>query len=350
MDDTRLYDKVLGCLVAGAIGDTLGRPVECWEYTDIVATHGVVDNPFPDQEDSALSEMFGDVGTDDTALAQILCRAYLRKNGRITPEEYAQAWLEEMDPKSFWYCMTNTYELLKAGSSPRGLGALNIVTGSGLMAVNPIGIFNAGDPHQAYLDTVELVSFWQRDLSVLTGAVLAASVAAALAPDATVDTVIEATIEVAPSEPFVTYNERVPNNLRDAVIQAAEIGGKYTDPLELRAEAYEKLLQYQALDPQETMVLTYAIFVAARGDTRLAIIGGANMGRDADTLGALDGQLCGALNGASSLPPEWLAPFMGLRGAGIYMKTARQMAALVQAQARKDLASAGEVLALAEAL
>lgn len=347
MGETQLYDRVLGCLIGGAIGDTLGRPVECWDYPDIVAQHGVLCNPFPEWESAALKEAFGEVGTDDTALGDILCHAYLKKGGRISAEEYAQAWVDEMDPKSFWYCQNNTYELLRAGLSPRSLGALNIVTGSGLMAVNPIGIFNAGDPQQAYLDAVELVSFWQRDLSVLTGAILAASMAAALQPGATVDSVMEATIGVAPAEPFVTYNQRNPDNLRDAVIQAVEIGRKYTDPLELRAEAYDKLLQYQALDPQETLVLTYAVFVAARGDTRMAIVGGANMGRDADTLGSLDGQLAGALNGASSLPQEWMEPFMHLRGAATYVETARKMAALVGKRAGRDVKVADEVLALA---
>lgn len=347
MTDSRLKDKVLGCLMAGAIGDTLGRPAEGWEYPDIVARHGVLDNPFPEWEDSRLKDVFGDVGTDDTALGQILCQAYLKKGKRISPEEYAEAWLAHMNPSVFWYCMVSPYELLQRGYSPRGLGAGNMLTGSGLMAVNPIGIFNAGDPEQAYLDTLELVSMWQRDLSVLTGAILAAGMAEAMRPSATADSVMEAAIRVAPPEPFITYNKRDLDNLRDALIQAAEIGRKYTDPLALRAEAYEKLLQYQAMDPQETLVLTYAIFVAARGDTRLAIIGGANMGRDADTLGSLDGQLCGALNGASSLPKEWVEPFMHLRGARAMVHTAERMAELVKARAERDRIIAGNVYALA---
>ena len=347
MKDTRLYDKTLGCLMAGAIGDTLGRPVEGWDYPAIVERHGVLDDPFPDWEAQRLKDLFGDVGTDDTALGLILCRAYLKKRGRIGPEEYAQAWLDDMNPRSYWYCMANAYELLRSGYSARTVGAMNIVTGSGLMAVNPIGIFNAGDPEQAYIDALELTSMWQRDLSILTGAVLAASMAEAMGPGATVDSVVETAIRVAPSDPFVTYNKRAVNNLRDAVIQAVEIGRKYASPLDLRAEAYEKLLQYQALDPQETMVLTFAVFVAARGDTRLGIVGGANIGRDADTLSSLAGQLYGALNGASSVPSEWVDAFMQLRGAGSLVDLAKQMTGLVNARAKRDLRVAKDVYALA---
>ena len=151
MKNTLLYKKIYGCLAGGAIGDNLGRPVENWNYRDIDARKGRVTDPWQEG-----SEMY-DVGTDDTALGIILCHAYAKKQGRITPEDYAEMWLKEMDPLKFWFCMRNTYELLKMGVSPRVTGIYNIVTGSGLMAIAPVGLFNACDPESAYIDAIDLV-------------------------------------------------------------------------------------------------------------------------------------------------------------------------------------------------
>jgi len=70
-----------------------------------------------------------------------------------------------------------------------------------------------------------------------------------------------------------------------------EVASKYDDVFSAREGLYEKCLQYAAIDPQEVFALTFGIFKASRGDTRLAVVGGANTGRDADTLGSLNGQL-----------------------------------------------------------
>ena len=47
--------------------------------------------------------------------------------------------------------------------------------------------------------------------------------------------------------------------------------------------------------------------VARTGDFASAVLLAANLGDDADTTAAIAGQLAGALYGASSIPPEWLA-------------------------------------------
>jgi ADP-ribosylglycohydrolase len=342
-----LDSRITGCLAAGAIGDTLGRPTEGWDYERIVAEYGVIDDPFRDLK-LAPDQLFpDDIGTDDTALALILCRAYLAKGGRVGPEDYADAWLEQIEPQYYWYCMANTYELLRAGHSARTTGALNIVTGSGLMSVNPIAIYNAGAPERAYGDALELTSMFQRGLSVAVAGVTAAGMAEALRPGATVDSVLDAAIHCAPAEPVPTYNQRDPDNLRDALTQAVEIGRRHGDPIAMRPEASEKLLQFQSFDCEETMLLTYAVFAAARGDTRAGIVGGANIGRDTDTIASLVGQLAGALNGLESLPDEWLDVFLSLPGGRDLVAIGREMAELVRRRARCDAATAETVLAAA---
>ena len=328
-ENTMLFKKVFGCLAIGAIGDNLGRPVEGWRYEDIDARYGHLEDPWktPEGGDPGF-----EVGTDDTALGQILCHCYIDKRRPISVEDYGEYWLKEMNPLKFFYCLRNTYELLKMGYSPRLTGVLNIVTGSGLMAVNPVGIFNAGDPDQAYVDGLNLASIVQRDLDMFIPGIIAAAIAEAFRPGATCDSVIETAIRLAPPKSIVTFDDRDPDNLQDTLIQAVEVAGRYPDVFAAREGLYDKCLQYHAIDPQEVFALTFGILKASRGDTRMAVIGGANCGRDADTLASLNGQICGALNGIDSVPQEWLDGLSKSSGYAVFYKTATDMTELLAAR------------------
>jgi ADP-ribosylglycohydrolase len=329
MTKSLLYKKTYGCLAAGAIGDQLGRPAEGWHYRDIEARKGRLTDPWEHSERTAGGDRSFEIGTDDTALGQILCHAYIEKGGRITVEDYARQWRREFQPTRFFFCMRNTYELLKMGYSPRLTGALNIVTGSGLMAINPVGIYNACDPEAAYADALEIASMFQRDLDMFIPGVIAGAIAAAFRPDATVDSVLDAAVRLAPDEPMITFDERRFNNLKDTLVRAVEIGRAAEDVYAAREPLYEEMLQYAAIDPQEVFALTFGIFAASRGETEQAMLGGANIGRDSDTISSLNGQLCGALNGIDSVPRRWVQGLEASSGAASFLSTVEGMTALV---------------------
>jgi ADP-ribosylglycohydrolase len=329
MNETRLFDKVYGCLAAGAIGDQLGRPAEGWHYRDIDARKGRLTDPWEQSDRTAGGDRSFTIGTDDTALGQILCHCYLAKGGRVTPEDYARFWLAEMEPLRFFHCLRNTYELLKKGYSPRITGAFNIVTGSGLMAINPVAIYNACDPETAYADALSIAGIVQRDLDVLIPGVIAAAIAEAFRPGATVGSVVAAAVRVCPAERQVTFDERRFDNLKDTLVRAVEIGSAASDVFAAREGLYAELLQYGAIDPQEVFALTFGIFAASRGDTEQAMLGGANIGRDADTISSLNGQLCGAMNGYSSVPKAWRDGFEEQAGIERFRSTALGMTELV---------------------
>jgi len=329
IEDTMLFKKVFGCLAGGSIGDNLGRPAEGWHYKDIDEKKGRLENPWESSDKTKGGDPNFEVGTDDTALTQILCHTYIKKGGPITVEDYAERWLAEMDPNKFFFCMKNTYELLKKGIPPRATGVFNIVTGSGLMAISPVGIYDACDPGRAYTDALDIASMFQRDLDMYIPGVIAAAIAEAFRPGATVDSVLDTAIRVAPDKPIVTFDQRPINNLKETLIKAVEIGGKYKDVFSAREGLYADLLQWEAIDPQEVFALAFGIFKASGGDTKAAIIGGANIGRDADTISSLNGQLCGALNGLDSIPKEWMEGLQKCRGFQDFKETAIKMTELV---------------------
>lgn len=329
MEKTQLFNKVYGCLAAGAIGDQLGRPVEGWNYKDIDAKKGRLTNPWDTSAKTAGGDRNFEIGTDDTALGQILCHCYIAKGGRVTPEDYAKFWLAEMNPRKFWFCLRNTYELLKMGYTPRVTGAFNIVTGSGLMAINPVGIYNACDPETAYTDALSIAGIVQRGLGMFIAGVISAAIAEAFRPGATVDSVIQTAIRFAPDDPILTFDERRFKDLKSTLIRAVEIGGAYPDVFSARQGLYAEMLQYAPIDPQEVFALTFGIFKASRGDTEQAMLGGANIGRDADTISSLNGQLCGALNGYDSVPKAWREGFESQRGIEKFRATALGMTELL---------------------
>jgi ADP-ribosylglycohydrolase len=330
--DTTLFKKVFGCLGAGAIGDQLGRPAEGWHYLDIEKHKGRLTDPWEVSDRTGGGDRSFEIGTDDTALGQILCHAYIEKGGRVTVEDYAKQWLREFQPTRFFFCMRNTFELLKMGYSPRLTGALNIVTGSGLMAINPVSIYNACDPEAAYADALEIAGMFQRDLDMFIPGVIAAAIAEALKPTATVDSVLETAIRVAPAEKTITFDERRFDNLKDTIVRAVEIGRAAPDVFAAREGLYAEMLQYAAIDPQEVFALTFGIFAASRGDTEQAMLGGANIGRDSDTISSLNGQLCGALNGIDSVPDRWVQGLYSGPGAEALLRTAEGMTEVVMAR------------------
>ena len=332
MEESVLLKKVSGCLCAGAIGDQLGRPVEGWHYKDIEAKKGRLTDPWEVSERTQGGDANYEIGTDDTALCQILCRAYMRKGGRVTVEDYGKAWLKEMDPLKFFFCLRNTYELLKRGYSPRMTGVMNIVTGCGLMAIEPVGIYNACDPDMAYSEGCDMASLVQRDLDVFIPGVIAGAIAEAFRPTATVDTIIDTAIRLAPSDPIVTFDDRRFDNLKDTVVRAVEVGRSYPDVFAAREGLYGEMLQYHMIDPQEVFALTFGVFAASRGDTEQAMLGGANIGRDSDTISGLNGQLCGALNGMDSIPKRWRDGLAASSGWPAFLEVIEGMTGLVRAR------------------
>jgi ADP-ribosylglycohydrolase len=48
-----------------------------------------------------------------------------------------------------------------------------------------------------------------------------------------------------------------------------------------------------------------AVFLVAKGDPRMTIIGAVNVGRDADTIACTAGEIAGAFAGYHAIPAEW---------------------------------------------
>jgi ADP-ribosylglycohydrolase len=128
---------------------------------------------------------------------------------------------------------------------------------------------------------------------------MAAAVAAAFCPDASVASILDAAVAYLPQR-----SANVMRRAIEAALQLAQQTGEY----EAFRERYykEQVLPGAAMpDARETVPVTYALFYLAGGDPGQVIQYGANFGRDADTIASMAGALAGAFRGAAAFPGEW---------------------------------------------
>lgn len=300
---TRLFDKIYGCVLAGAIGNAMGSPVECWFDWQI-------DEKYPGGIKTILDPRRLE-SEDDNQMAMLLVETYINRQGLpVMARHFGEMWKNKLNRDHFYaMCMGNAYNLIMSGWDPRITGHWSVVTGSTVMCMEPVGMYHIGDPEYAKIDARAISYMYQRGLDVTAAEILVAAVSEALSPDATVESICKQALKAAPSTPLKTFDTRDVKSCKEYLEKCLEIASRYNDVLAVRKELREKCLFYHPIDPLELLGIALAMFYIARGDVRLAAIGGTNMGRDSDTIAGRAAMLSGALNGAQSIPSEWIKLF-----------------------------------------
>ena len=267
--DSQLYTKTLGCLVGGLIGDAIGTPTENMAYGDIEAKFGWVDD-------------FEADGTDDTVMKNILADALVQTGGYATIDDWGHEWVEQYDEifgdkvGKFFQSVLHTAAKLRRHAVPRMAALGNMPSSSSAMCISPVGVVNACNPR-------------------------AAAMAAAFAPGATRDSVVDAA--VAAIVPLSGAQ------MRGLVGDCMEVARKTGDFKAFRAAVYARrdhFCQRITCDSRETIPLTVALFWLAEGDVERSVTYGANFGRDADTIASMAGAIAGALQGIDSIRSDWV--------------------------------------------
>jgi len=302
-NSSKLFDKVYGCILAGAIGNAMGSPVEClfdWE----------IDQKYPGGIKTILDPRRLE-SEDDNQMAMLLVETYIERQGSpVMARHFGETWKNRLNRDHFYaLCMGNVYNLIMSGWDPRITGHWSVVTGSTVMCMEPVGMYHIADPEYAKIDARAVSYMYQRGLDVIAAEILAAAVSEALSPDATVDSVCKEAVKAAPSEKLRTFDRRDVKSSRQYIEKCLNIASKYDDVIEARKELREKCLFYHPIDPLELLGLALAMFYIAKADVKQAAIGGTNIGRDSDTISGRAAMLSGALKGAGSIPEEWIGLF-----------------------------------------
>ena len=332
MSTDMLTTRAVGCLAGAAVGDALGGATEGWESGEIHEHYGgwvegVVQSmrhrlnvvkPF-----SPFWKGDGHV-TDDTLMTRVVVRAYAAKRDHLGAHDLEElvvpmlvdeaTWIPELDREDLLYhrlFLAEKWLVLKlryGHADPRDAGVGNIVNCGAAMYVAPVGIANAGDPDRAYLEAVDLTSAHQSSYGREAAAVLAATVAEALRPGATPESVVSTAVRLA-KDATCSAIEAVAEaatsldgwrdgglaELRAAFAPFDSVGERYTAPA-------QDARTPSRLHSIEEVPVALGLLLATGGDYTETMLGGVNYGRDSDSIASMGGALAGALG--SPVPSE----------------------------------------------
>jgi ADP-ribosylglycohydrolase len=295
---TPLYNKTLGCLLGGLIGDALGTPTEGQDFHQIEARFGWVSD-------------FSADGTDDTVMRNLLAEALIRTRGYATLDDWAQVWLDHWEaifgPKldKFFVSVVHTAQKLRHHAIPRMAALGNMPSSSSAMCIAPVGILNACNPSLAALQAYNLASLIHiHDVGFCQdgAAGMAAAVAEAMKPQANVGSVLEAARQA-----IVPLSGREMLERIERALDLARTMGDYYAFREAVYRRSDELFCRLMCDSRETIPLTLALFALARGDVERCVTFAANLGRDADTIASMGGAIAGALQGVDGIRSDWVA-------------------------------------------
>ena len=290
MNVSLLHDKVYGCLAGGLIGDAMGAPVEGWHHQHIKEKHGEI------------TDFDGD-GTDDSAIKMILCDALLKHNGHVTADEFAASFLRNPQyHKMLFTPVRNTLAKIENELElPVHAGLGNQPSSSSAMAIAPMGVVNACNPRQAALETYDVAGLIHAGSSSFcrdAACAIAAAVAEAMKPNATVESVLDAATAYLHAKSAAV--------MTDHIHKVIALAKSLNDYEAFRAAFYERHTFRIMCDSRETVPCVFALFYLANGNPEKAVIYGANFGRDTDTIATMAGALAGAFAGASGFRRSWI--------------------------------------------
>ncbi len=313
-----LYDRILGSLAAGAIGDAMGAATEQRSFSEILKLFGrpvrEFRKPPPDSPFSGGREA-GQV-TDDSGQMLRMAQAIIESNGSLTVDGVVKQLLQwAEDPEVFRRFAGPTtraaIEELRKGTDPRVVGRQGRLTSLGTsngaaMRIAPAGLAHPGDLEGAVRDAVTMCLPTHATQLAFSGAcAVAAGIARALAPDADVYAVVQAAFwgarrgeEIGRREGRVVAGPSVFRRMEIAVALATYGRELMETVQEIHAHVGS------GLHIAEAVPAAVGIFVAAGGDPMEAIAGGVNIGDDTDTVAIIAGSMAGALRGFAAVPKD----------------------------------------------
>jgi ADP-ribosylglycohydrolase len=300
----------------------MGAVVEGWLSEKVEEIYGTVDTlmPYEHYENGWLR----DAGTTEDGIERqkLMITAIIEKGGRINAEDLRRVWRRDINPSApGGISEPFEGELLKISHTSipaRDIGRYcdysNLV--SMARACHPIGMINAGEPENAANDTMEVgqVYNYANSRALRWATVTSVGIAAAMLPDATVDSVLEAIFEYCDERKIGGIDEHHRNYagmpIIDELKRALDATEHCKNHVELRNELnkfyYGDGMPYAMAFANELVTKGVCVFKMCNGDIKKAIITAVNLGRDTDCGAAIAAGLTGALGRVDTIPEEWV--------------------------------------------
>ena len=298
--------RILGGLYGQALGDAWALhayfdPDQTWAH------FGWIEDflPAPDDHEVHGGLPAGRI-TDDSEQAFSLAREYIADGG-VTLDATVRAivdWYDRTGGDQSRYVGPSTrrgVQALKRGEDPRITGRTGDTNGAA-MRISVVGLLNAGNPIAAVNDAItSCLPTHGTNVAISGGSAIAAAVAFAVHPNATLDGIIGAGItgaEIGRQYGTPWIGASVTRKIEGAVA----IARKCTDEKARLRELYDVIGTSLAIT--ETVGAAFGILVMANGDPKRAAVLSAALSGDADTVGAIACAIAGAYKGIDAFDPH----------------------------------------------
>jgi ADP-ribosylglycohydrolase len=297
-----LRSRYRGALLAGAVGDALGRPVEgrarehvTGPITEFTKWHGWCSGPI------------GTI-TDDTQLTMLVAQCLVDGKGVIDPEAMA-AQLVKWLPKArgIGAATRSAVEQLREGVEWYTAGEPSAGNGAAMRSA-PLGLALRRYPDRMRQQAaVSAVITHAHQMAVVSSAVMAFATAwcACRAPGTNATELLDQLDRVAGDlHDEGALERRADRDLGPVrlIDRIREVG----DVLDLEPDAAFDHF-YNGAFVLESLPAALWCFLRSPTETERVLVTAASGGRDADTVAAMAGNLAGAFNGEDSIPRRWLA-------------------------------------------
>ncbi|MBB1151675.1 ADP-ribosylglycohydrolase family protein [Amycolatopsis dendrobii] len=382
---TWLEDRAVAVITGAAVGDALGGATEGWTPGQIEERHGgrvtgIVPPWYPNWRDARPIAPYhkGDGHiTDDTLMTRAIVEVYAKRRAHLDAYSMAEDLVPLMIGEPRWVPELESTALLLqrvflaekwivaklhyGHADPREAGVGNIVNCGAAMYIAPVGVVNPGDPQAAYAEAIDLTAPHQSSYGREAAGVLAAMVAASVAPGASIGDVVQAALSVShdgtlaamqavvdafrgwDATPETDDEERaLARKIRETVAPFDSVGPEYRQmSMDARRPSRTKAI--------EELPAALGFVLGHQGDYRGAVLASVNYGRDADSIASMAGALCAGLGGAAAVPDEWIDP-IGEASKMDLRETGRLLASAATDIVKADRARAQARLAALDAL
>jgi ADP-ribosylglycohydrolase len=315
--------RARGALVGLAVGDAAGFPSlfhrttrlgwrrsVLWRFAKELDDQRVLRFPLPFTLGTPDELLIS--ATDDSEFAAVAAMILLEADGDYSSQALFAGWDKHVVQAGddIWSGIAERASIVNArrGLRPPETGGDNPAhydDGAATRAV-AVGVHFAGRPEQAADVARSLAEITHAEDGVWAAEAMAATISAAVGGSALLEAV-------------QAGRRRIPADcwLSRQMTRALHLAEQAASPFDLAAELSDQVANgsysFGTVAP-ETLASAYALALASDGDPMTAIPAAATIAKQADSVPALVGAICGALAGVDRLPAAWRTRTATLRG------------------------------------
>ena len=319
------YERTYGALLGLAYGDAIGFPAMfhrtfqfpakrrdfLWNTNRELARQRIIRLTLPFTHRLA-PETLEPFPTDDTEYAIFAAQTLLAAEGTLDDATLLDAWQTRVVPAAdtllAGFSERSAIENLRRGVLPPASGNDNPqhYDDSAVCRAVAAGLFRADDPAGAAALAGAEARITNAEDGIYAAQAMAAAIAI-LAGGGTLDTALAEGRSHFPAESWIARGDMIARRCRD------EAAGTQDLVLLLATELVNTVYSYGNAAP-ETLPAAFVIVEACGGDLQRAVLLANGIPKAADSLPAIVGALCGAIEGSAALSPRWHEQLNTCRG------------------------------------